>query len=48
MEEKKVADAEDRRKMDPQSPPPDMDMVNPGYNPQLDKRCPEPVMEYLR
>ncbi|KJA24876.1 hypothetical protein HYPSUDRAFT_85703 [Hypholoma sublateritium FD-334 SS-4] len=45
VEEKKVADAEDLRRMDPQSPPPDT--VNPGYNPQLDKRRPETIMEYL-
>ena len=44
--EEKVAQPDDLHKLDPPSPP--LGTVNPHYNPQLDKRRPETIMEYLR
>ena len=37
--------AEQVREREPPPPPPD---TNPGYNPQLDKKRPETMMDYLK
>lgn len=45
VDETKETKAEDLRKLHPPAPP--AGTVNPGYNPQLDKRRPETMMDYL-